>query len=536
MAEEPEVDKKGSIGRRMGLAALLLSGSILLSRVLGFVREAVIAYLHGAGEATDAYYAAFTLPDLMSYFLTGGTLSITFIPMFSAYLARGDEEGGWKLFSTVATTMGALLLLATVAFEALAPYAVAKLNPGFVESPEQLDLAITMTRIVIPAQLAIFFGGLLNATNYSREIFWPAALAPLVYNLCIIVGGVALNPWFGIQGFAVGVLAGAFLGPFGVPLLAAWRNVRFQFHFSLKDPGFRRFVVLTLPLVLGVSLVTVDDWFLKYFGSMEADGAISWLTNSRKLMLVVFAVVGQAAGQAALPFLTRLYHEGKEAEMGVMLSRSLQRVLFLAAIGAFGLAVAAEPIVFIIFQRGAFTVADAEMTSTLLVCFALGLTAWSAQTLAVRGFYARQDTLTPMIVGTVIVGVSLPIYFLLVDRFDVVGLALASSIAMTLSALTTIVVYRIRAGHLPFGPLLKGLGRGVTVGVLAAAAAWGTRLGLERFIEPDGLLSWLGLGVGMGIPFFVVVLGLSTLANFDEIEMVTSRLKRLVKRLMRRTS
>jgi putative peptidoglycan lipid II flippase len=355
-------ENQASIGRRMGLAALLLSASILLSRVLGFVREAVIAYLHGAGTATDAYYAAFTLPDLMAYFLTGGTLSITFIPMFSRYLAEGDEAGGWRLFSTVATTMGALMVLATVAFEAIAPFAVARLNPGFVDSPEQLQLAVEMTRIVIPAQLALFFGGLLNATNYSREVFWPAALAPLVYNLCIIAGGVVLDPWFGIRGFAIGVLIGAFLGPLGMPLIAARKHIKLEFRFAPSDPGFRKFILLTLPLILGVSLVTVDDWFLKYFGSMEADGAISWLTNSRKLMLVVFAVVGQAAGQAALPFLTRLYHEGKEDEMGAMLARSLQRVLFLAVIGAVGLAVAAEPIVFLIFQRGAFTVADAEMT------------------------------------------------------------------------------------------------------------------------------------------------------------------------------
>ncbi len=517
----------------MGFAAILLSVSILLSRVLGFAREAVIAYLHGASTATDAYYAAFTLPDLMAYFLTGGTLSITFIPMFSRYLAEGDEDGGWRLFSTVATTMGALLLVATVVFEAIAPYAVAKLNPGFVESSEQLELAIQMTRIVIPAQIALFFGGLLNATNYSREVFWPAAVAPLVYNICIIASGVALHPWFGIRGFAIGVVVGAFLGPLGMPLIAARRHIKLQFRFAPNDPGFRRFIVLTLPLIFGVSLVTVDDWFLKYFGSMEVDGAISWLTNSRKLMLVVFAVVGQAAGQAALPFLTRLYHEGKEDEMGAMLARSLQRVLFLAVIGAAALIVAAQPIVFLIFQRGAFEVADAQMTSTLLVCFACGLAAWSAQAVAARGFYARQDTLTPMVIGTIIVAVSLPIYMFLVDRFDVVGLATASSVAMTLSAMTTIGVYRWRAGALPLRPVLAGLGRGLVVAGLSGAAAWGVRWFVEPLIEPSSSLEWGLLGVPMGLAFIAVVLTVSTLANFDEIDLVTGRIRRLAGRLRR---
>jgi putative peptidoglycan lipid II flippase len=217
--------------------------------------------------------------------------------------------------------------------------------------------------------------------------------------------------------------------------------------------------------------------------------------------------------------------------MGAMLARSLQRVLFLAVIGAAGLAVAAEPIVFLIFQRGAFTVADAEMTSTLLVCFAFGLTAWSAQALAARGFYARQDTLTPMIVGTVVVAVSLPVYLVLVDRFDVVGLATASSIAMTLSAVTTIGVYRWRAGTLPLLPLAKGFGRGLLVAALAGGAAGGARWLSEPLISPDSTLSWLALGMTMGVPFGVVVLGIASVAGFDEIDLVTNRLKRLVGRL-----
>ena len=181
--ESSEAPAGRSVGQRMGIAAVILSGSIFLSRILGFLREAVIAYTHGAGVATDAYYAAFTLPDLMNYFLAGGTLSITFIPLFSAYVTRDDEEGGWKLFSTVATTMGCALVVFTIAFEFLAPYLIPVLNPGF--HGEQLALAIRMTRIVIPAQLAFYLGGLIQATLFVREVFWPSALAPLVYNICI---------------------------------------------------------------------------------------------------------------------------------------------------------------------------------------------------------------------------------------------------------------------------------------------------------------------------------------------------------------
>ncbi|MFU8803240.1 MAG: murein biosynthesis integral membrane protein MurJ, partial [Bradymonadaceae bacterium] len=429
-----------SVGHRMGLAAIVLSIGILLSRVLGLVREAVILYFHGATGLTDAYYAAFMLPNMMNYFLAGGTLSITFIPLFSAYITKNDDEGGWRLFSTVASTMGLALVIVTAIGFVLAPYVVPLLFPGFNE--EQLALAILMTRIVFPAQIAFYLGGLLQATLFVREVFWPAAIAPLVYNLCIILGGILLNPFFGIQGFSIGVVVGAILGPFLIPLWAARRRVKFRFRFAPRDPEFKYFIVLTLPLMIGVSLVTVDEWLLNYFGSMQEEGAITWLSNSRKLMLVLFAMIGQAAGQAALPFLTRLYHEGKIDEMGEMLAKSMQRVTFLSILGAAGMMSIAQPLVHLLFRRGQFTAADADMMAVLLFFFCLGLVSWSAQTFVVRGFYAQKDTLTPMIIGTVVVAVVLPIYYYFAEALGAVGLALATSVGITINAAATIAVYR----------------------------------------------------------------------------------------------
>lgn len=456
----------------MGLAAVMLSVSILLSRILGFLRDVIVTTWHGAGVASDAYYAAFTLPEVMNYFLAGGTLSITFIPLFSSYMNKGDEDGGWRLFSIVATTIGSLLLVASIVLELIAPQLVPILYPGFTD-PAQLSLTVAMTRIVIPAQLAFYIGGLLQATLFVRETFWPSALSPLIYNLCIILGGVLLEPWFGIQGFAIGVLVGALLGPLGLPLLASWKHLKFRPRVDLSDPGFRRFVVLTLPLMLGATLVTVDEWFLKVFGSLSEDGAITWLNHSRKLMMVLFAVIGQAAGQAALPFLSKLFVEGKEDEMGEMLATSLQRVVFLSIIGAAGLIALADPIVYTLYHRGEFTVADANQTASLLVLFSLGMTSWASQSLAVRGFYARQDTLTPMIVGVCVLIVSAPIYWLLHRSFGVEGLAMATSIGITLNVLAIVFTYRWRAGSLPLTGVLESLGRGLGFGLLGAVGARG---------------------------------------------------------------
>ena len=513
------------MGERMGLAALLLSASIFLSRILGFIREAAVAYLHGATASTDAYYAAFTLPDLMNYFLAGGTLSITFIPLFSSYISKDDEEGGWKLFSNIATTMGSVLFAFVILLELLAPYFIPILNPGF-DDPQQLEMAIWMTRIVIPAQLAFYLGGLIQATLFVREVFWPSAVAPLIYNVCIILGGVFLEPWFGIAGFSVGVLAGAFLGPLGLPLWAARRDIKYRPRVEPTNDDFKTFVALTIPLMIGVSLLTVDEWLLRYFGS-HIEGAITWLNDARKLMLVIFAIIGQAAGQAALPYLTRLYHEGKTDEMGEMLARNLQRVGFLAAIGAAGLIVASEPLVYMVFRRGAFTAADAQQTSALVVFFALGLVSWTIQSLGVRGFYARKNTLTPMIIGTVVVVIALPVYAYLFDRFGAAGLATATSIGITLNAVGTITVYRIQTGELPALRILKGIARGILFGAVCGLAGWGVERAAHAnlAVNLDNTFHALGLGVTMGIAFFAAGGLLALVYRPPELETVLEKVR-----------
>jgi putative peptidoglycan lipid II flippase len=524
---DESTDKKSSrsMTQRMGLAALILSASILLSRLLGFLREAVIVYKHGASSATDAYYAAFTLPDLMGYFLAGGTLSITFIPLFSDYVANDDEEGGWRLFSTILTTMGVILIGFVILLEVLAPRVVPLLFPGF-DTAQQIDLTVAMTRIVIPAQLAFYVGGLLQATLFVREVFWPSAIAPLVYNICIIAGGVLLDPWLGIMGFSVGALVGAMLGPMLIPMWAARNELEFTPHFSLTDPGFKRFILLSLPLMVGVSLVTVDEWLLRYFGSMLESGAITWLHNSRKIMLVLFAIIGQAAGQAALPYLSRLYHEGKEHEMGQMMARSLQRIAFLAVIAAAGLIVASEPMIYLVFQRGEFSPADANATASLLVVFAFGLLAWTAQSLAVRGFYAREDTLTPMLIGTGVVLIAAPIYWFLFKGHGAMGLAAASAIGITINALATVLVYRWRKGDLPLLPIAKGLGRGVVFAVVCAAAAWGVRRWLGPMLEVTVLWENAVLLAAMATAFFGAGGLVAIFFRPPELERVLARVRR----------
>lgn len=518
-----------SLGQRMGLAAVILSVSILFSRLLGFAREVIISSQYGASVETDAYIAAFTLPELMNYFLAGGTLSITFIPLFSSFVTRGDEEGGWRLFSTVASTFGLILVGFVILGEIFAPTLVSLTAPGF-DDPQQKALVVSMTRIVLPAQLCFYFGGLIQATLFVKEVFWTAALAPLIYNLGIILGGLILGQWFGIQGFSIGVLIGAVLGPLLLPLWAVRKHARFTFRWSLKDKHVRQFLKLSLPLMLGATLVTVDEFFLRILGSTHERGSITWLNNARKLMMVLFAIIGQAAGQAALPYLSRLFNEGKEEQMGDMLSLSLQRLIFLSLCASAGLMAVASPLVFSVFRHGAFSVHDATQTAWLLVIFSVGLTSWTVQSFAVRGFYARQDTLTPMIFGTIILMVMVPIYWALNAGLGVSGLAMATSVGISINAFVTLIVYAKRYGHLDFAMMGKGAQRGIgfalVCGGTTAAVGWYG----QRWLPLTSTWTSIGLLCACAVVYLGCFGAMVWLFHPPELDVVMDRVKRKLKR------
>lgn len=530
-ADRGQTKADQGLGRRMGFATLLLVASVFLSRVVGFVREVVIAAQQGATGATDAYYAAFTLPDVLNYFLAGGTLTITFIPLFSAALARGDEEGGWRLFSTVATGTALLIIPAVIVGELIAPWAVPWLLPGFSSRPEQLALCVHMTRIVMPGMLCFTIGGLLQATLLARERFAHVATIPIVYNLMIILGGVALGPWLGVEGFAWGALAGAIVGPLLIPLWASRGQIRYRPRFDFRSPGFKRYLRLALPLMIGATLISLDEWLLRYFGSHLDQGVISQLNNARRLMLVPVAIVGHAAGQAAMPFLSRLWSEGRHDELAQTLTRAVRTVVFYAIFAAAALASLASPIVFAAFHRGKFSAADAAGTAPMLMAFALGVVAWSAQGLVARGFYARHDTLRPMILGTLIAAASLPVYASLGRLGAGVGLATASSLSISVNALVLTLFFRRWCAPISLRAIAASAARAAACALPGAAAAYGALHALNPTLNIQtslGAIAQLIIGATL---FGVVSLGAAFAINAQELAFLRTVITKIRARL-----
>ena len=434
----------------MGGAALLMMTAVLASRGVGYLREAYIAYAFGAQARTDAFVTAFTIPDWLNYLVAGGALSISFITIFSPFLVAQREEEGYRVFSIVATFLTLLLCLGIVGGEVWAPQLLRWYVPAF--SPAEMASCVRMTRILLPAQLFFGLGGLASAVLYARgSFFWPA-VAPLVYSTAMIAGGVLLRQRMGIEGMAVGALVGAMVGICWLPWWAAQRaGLRYRPAFQFRDPEFLRWLWLTLPLMAGVTLVMADDWIMRPLAAALGVGAIAHLNFAKQLARVPIAVLGQAVGQAGMPFFAALAARQAWPEFRDTVDRAVHRTTLAALLAASWCGALALTLVRLVYQRGQFHDADVRVTALYFVLFVMALAFWSAQGLYSRAFFAAGDTLTPMAAGTIVTVCSIPVYIFAAHRLQVVGLVLASDLGIMVHTIVMAVLLH-RRGWLQLAP------------------------------------------------------------------------------------
>lgn len=479
------------IGAKMGKAATIVMAGILTSRAIGFFREFVIARTMGADSETDIYYAAFTIPDFLNYLLAGGAMSITFIPIFTRLLAECKEEEGYRVFSTVINFMSLAMVFLIVLGEIFARDLVPFVARGF--EPWQKERLAYFVRIVLPAQYCFYIGGILMAVQFAREKFFIPVLAPIIYNVGIIAGGLILGPKLRMAGFCYGVLAGAAAGPL---LLQVWgaRRVGARYYpvMELRNPAFREFILLTIPIMLGFSLVLVDEWIIKYFASYLVTASISWLNFARILMRIPVAVVGNAVGMAAYPFLARLAGEGRHREWGESLQRSIRGVILLVIPLAAWMLVLADDITASAFLSSRFTIEDCRKTASILRFLIPGIIAWGLQALIARGFYSLKNTWIPTVAGSLASIAAVPLYWMFLQlgaRFDLPqeGLALASSIAILAYLAVLSKLLEKKTGIPVLSGAMRGTGFIILPAVLSAAAAGLLRLSLNRDLVSPGI-------------------------------------------------
>jgi len=450
-------------------ATLLLMATVMLSRIIGYIREAYIAWAFGAGQQTDAYVAAFTLPDFLNYILAGGTTAITFVAIYTRYLADKEEDKADRTFSAIVTIMSAVLVVGIIITEIFAPQIVRVIFPDF--TPSQMQLCVDLTRILLPAQLFFYVGGVISAVLVSHRMFLFPSLTPIIYNAGIIAGGLLLSRHYGIASLAIGAVGGALLGPFLINALAARSTrIKFALNFDVGDPGFREWIRKTIPLMLGVSLVTADDWILRYFASGGV-GDITRLNYAKRLFAVPMAVLGQAAGAASLPFFARIYNEKKFDDFSRLVGDSIYRIAATSFMISAWMAATALPVIDLVYRRGKFTFADSQETAVFFLWFGLSLAFWSAQAIYSRAFYAAGDTLTPMLATTVITIAVIPVYKLLFHTLGIVGLAISSDVGILLNTIVfAFLLHRkslVPMHFLRWGELGKALITSVLAGFLS---------------------------------------------------------------------
>ena len=434
-----------SLNKKVGLAALIMMVSVLLSRVIGLLREMVIARYGGAAAEVDAYNIAFIIPEILNHVAASGFLSVTFIPIFSKYLAQQREPEGWRVFSTILSVFGIVLVILIAITWLLVPRLVPLLAPG-IENPEVLRSAARMTRIILPAQLFFFAGGLLMAAQFAKEQFKLPALAPLIYNLGIILGGVVLFRWVRMEGFAWGALIGALMGNLALQYFGARAaGMKFSFHFDLHHPDLKKYLLLTLPLMVGLTMTFSTEFFARFFGSYLPEGGVAALNYALRIMFILVGFFGQAAGVAAYPYLARLAAEGRIGEMNQLLNATLRRYIALVIPFSALLIVLRHEVIFLLFQRGRFDALATARTAEALAFLAIGAFAFAAQTVVVRGYYAMQNTLFPTLFGTLAVAASLPLYWIGVQKFGNKGLALAIAVSAIIQVVLLYTLWNRRS-------------------------------------------------------------------------------------------
>lgn len=508
---------------RMGTAALIMAGSVFLSRFMGLIRDKVISYYHGATVESDIYFASFVIPDFLNYLLAGGYFSITLIPLLAEYFEQGEEEG-WQFLSAVLCWVAAVSGLLTAGAWLAAPWLAGIAAPGF--DAEALTRLAHFLRIILPAQVFFLVGACLSGVLYMRRQFSVPALTPLLYNACIIGGGLLMLR-SGMEGFCWGVLAGAALGSFALPLAAVRAGGGMRLSLTLRHAGVWRFMLLALPLMIGQSIVVLDEQFVRIFGSLAGDGAVSLLNYARRIMQVPVGVVAQAAGVASYPFLAALVAKRETAAFTATLNAALRNTMLIIMPLAAWMIAAARPTLRLIFQQGGFGAEQTAGATPLLQIMLCAVAFWGVQQIIGRAFYAHKDTITPAVTGTVATLLALPLYWWLGRQQGAAGVALAGTASVVLYTGMLSAMWRRRFGAAAFAGVLSALLLGALLSAPAGGAAWYVAHAVEHMITGHALLGAFAALAASGVVFVLVYAGVAMAFAPSALGPVQERLRRI---------
>lgn len=417
-------------------ASSIVSGMTFISRILGFVRDMVYAQLFGAGTATDAFFVAFKIPNLMRRLFAEGGFALAFVPVFSQYKTQRSPQQLQHLLNTVAGTLSIILFAVTVIGVVTAPLLIMLFAPGFTADQNKYDLTVSLLRITFPYLMFIsltgFAGGVLN--SYGR--FAIPAITPVVLNICLITSAIWVAPHLQqpVMALAWGVfIAGVAQLLLQIPALIAIRQLP-KPRWGWRTEGVQRVFKLMIPTLFGSSVAQINLLFDTLLASLLVEGTVSWLYYSDRLVEFPLGLFGVTLGVVILPSLSQKHAATSPQAFSQTLDWALRWALLIGLPAAVALILLAGPLLATLFQYGEFTAHDVRMASFSLMAYAVGLLAFMVIKVLNPGFYARQDTRTPVKIGVIAMVVNMVLNVILIFPLAHAGLALATSLSSCLNA------------------------------------------------------------------------------------------------------
>jgi putative peptidoglycan lipid II flippase len=523
--------QEASSGRAVGVVGL----AVMVSRVLGLVREQLLAGLFGASVGTDAFYAAFRAPNLLRDLFAEGALSTAFITTFSKKIQIEGDAAAWKLANKMATLLVIFMSAVTLLGIALSPQLIDVLAPGFRSIPGKFELTVSLTRVMYPFILLVSLSALVMGMLNAKHVFGAPAMASSFFNLGSIVGGVGLGWWldphFGrraLFGIAFGTLIGGLL-QLASQLPAVYRaGYRFRPDFAWRDEGVRTILRLMGPAVIAASAVQVNVAVNGCFASFQANGAVTWLNNSFRLMQLPLGIFGVAVATVTLPLVSKSAARGDNAAFRSTLARALRLAFFLTIPSAVGLVCLGGPIISLIYQHGRYTAFSAEQTGATLQCYAIGLVAYAGIKVLAPAFYALDARTTPMTCSFISIGINVLLngIFTYALNWGPRGLALSTSLTAIVNFSLLYVLMRRRTGQLETSLMVRTLARlAAASGLLALVCLLGRHYlmtGFYQFTFGHRCVSLLGT-IGAGGAVFFAACYLLRLSEMHEATAIFAR-------------
>jgi putative peptidoglycan lipid II flippase len=540
LAPEP-----AAASRSLARSAASAGAATMTSRILGLVRDQVLAYFFGAGDAMDAYRVGFKIPNLFRDLFAEGAMSAAFVPTFTRHVAGAGKESGWRLGNLVINALivatGALvvigILFANPIVDALAGrYAAVQLADG----TNKLDLTVLLARIMLPTLMLIAVAAaVMGMLNSLRHFFIPA-LSPAMFNVVTIVLAVALipvAPALGIEQPIVVIAVATVLG--GLAQLALqWPTLRhegFRYRPVLdwKDAGLQRVLILMGPGTVGLAATQLNVAINLFLATREGTGAVSWLEYAFRIMYLPIGLFGVSIATAVLPAVSRHVVEKDTAASRATIADGLSLMMMLNIPATVGLTILAVPIVRVIFEHGEFTAADTTATAAAVRFYAIGLIAYSVVRIASPTFYALGKNRIPVIVSMFTVVVNATLNILLVRFMGYVGLALGTSIAAIFNGTVLLVVLHRNLGGLNEGRILNSLARIVVASAAMGAAAAGVDRQLAAALPGDAIglqIARLAIAIGVALAVLAAAAWALRIREFNEAMAVVARRLRRTRR------